>query len=109
MTITVKAPGGKSTKLNVSTVEPVTGLDVALTGSPKAGKAVTLKATLEPKNVGNKTVEWSVDVGEEIATISQKGQLKIAKGENAGTVITVTCRAMGAPDPIEKIVEIAVE
>lgn len=106
--LTVKAPDGKSAKANVSVLEPVTGFDVVLAGTPKAGATVTLKASLEPKNAGNKAVEWSVNVGEEIATINQKGQLKIAKDVEAGTIIIVTCRALGASEPIEKQYEVGV-
>jgi hypothetical protein len=109
VTVTVKAPGGKSAKLNVNTVEPVTGLELAVKGAAKPGKTVTVSAALEPKNAGNKALEWSVDVGEDVAAITQKGQVKIAKTAEAGTVITVTCRALGAPEPIEKTIEITVE
>ena len=109
VTVTVRAPGGKSAKLKVSTVDPVTGLELTVKGTPKAGKAVTVSAALEPKNAGNQALEWSLDVGEDVASITGKGQVRIAKTAPAGTVITVTCRALGAPEPIEKTIGITVE
>ncbi len=109
VTVTVKAPDGKSAKLNISTVEPVTGVTLAVKGTAKAGKTVNVTAALEPKKAGNKALEWSVNVGEDVATINAKGQLKIAKTAEAGTVITVTCKALGAPEPIEETLDITVE
>ena len=45
-------------------------------------------------------VQWSLDVGEDIATINEKGQLTISKTAPSGTKITVTCTALGAPTPV---------
>jgi hypothetical protein len=39
-------------------------------------------------------------VGEDIATINEKGQLTIGKEVASGTKITVTCTALGAPTPV---------
>ena len=109
ITVTVKEPGGKSAKLKVNVVEPVTGLELSTKGKAQAGKTVTVTAAMEPKKAGNKALEWSVDVDESIATISQKGQVKISKAAAAGTEITVTCKALGAPEPIVQTLVIIVE
>ena len=66
-----------------------------------------MKETIVPKQAGNKNVEWSLDVGEDIATVS-KGKVKIAKDAPVGTVITVTCTALGAPEPVVRTVQIEV-
>ncbi len=98
--IVVKEPGGKSAKLTVNVVPPVESVELAVNGKPKAGVRVNMTATLMPRNAGNKTVQWSLDVGEEIATISEKGQLTLGKEVASGTKITVTCTALGAPNPV---------
>ncbi len=106
--VTVKELGGKNAILKVNVVEPVT--DVTLTSKGKAapGKTVTVSASIQPKKAGNKTLEWSVD-NEAAATINNKGQVKIAKDAEPGTVITVTCRALGAPEPVTAELQITVE
>lgn len=107
ITVQVKEPGGKNAKLTVNVVEPVTDMELAVNGNPKPGSTVTVKETILPKQAGNKAVEWALDVGEDIATIS-KGKVKIAKTAPEGTVITVTCTAIGAPEPIVKTVQFTV-
>ena len=108
-TVTVAEPGGKNAKLAVNVVDPVESVELAAKGQAKPGKNVMVSAALAPKSAGNKNVEWSVDVDENIASINEKGQLKIAKEAAPGTVITVTCRALGAPDPVTAKLEITVE
>ena len=68
---------------------------------------MTVKETVLPKQAGNKTVEWKLDVGEDIATIN-KGKVRITETAEEGTVITVTYTATGAPEPIVKTVQIEV-
>ena len=109
ITVTVKEPGGKSGVLKINILQPVTGLTLTQKGKTKPGSAVTITAGLEPKTAGNKTLEWSVNVDESVATISQKGQLKIAKTAESGTVITVTCKALGAPEAITATIDVTVE
>ena len=98
--IAVKEPGGKNAKLTVNVVAPVESVELKVNGKPKAGGKVNIAAALAPKNVGNKAVQWSLDVGEEIATINEKGQLTIGKEVASGTKITVTCTALGAPNSV---------
>ena len=99
--ITVTEPGGKRFNLNVNIVEPVT--EVVLSGKETArpGNSVNVTAALSPRNAGNKTVEWSLDVGEDIATVNERGQIRISKEAPVGTKITVTCIATGAPEPVK--------
>ena len=99
-TIAVKEPGGKNAKLNVSVVDPVESVELSVKGNAKAGGTVTVSAALQPKTAGNKNLEWTLDVGEDIATIDAKGKVKISKEAASGTKITVTCKALGAPEPI---------
>ena len=106
-TVQVKEPGGKNAKLTVSVVDPVKELELTVKGTPKAGSTVTVQETILPKQAGNKTVEWTLDVGGDIATIT-KGKVKISKTAPEGTVITVTCTAVGAPEPVVKTVQITV-
>ena len=106
---TVKEPGGKTATLKVNVVAPVTGLTLSFKGKASPGKTVTITPAFEPKKPGNSSVEWSVNVGEDVATINNKGALKIAKDAAPGTVITVTCTALGAPEPVVATIEVTVE
>ena len=106
-TVAVKEPGGKNAKLNVNVVAPVETLELTMSGKAVPGGTVTVKAAIAPKNAGNKNLEWSLDVGEEIATISQ-GKVKISKEAPAGTKLTVTCKALGAPEAVTATLEIEV-
>ena len=108
-TVAVKEPGGKNAKLTVSIVEPVTEVTLAAKGKAQPGKTVTVTAALAPKNAGNRNLEWSLDVDETVAAIDAKGRVKIDKNAAAGTAITVTCRALGAPEPVTATLEITVE
>lgn len=107
-TATVTEPGGKKADVKVIVTDPVTDMELTVSGKPKAGSSVTVKAAILPNSAGNKDMEWSLDVGEEIATI-KKGVVKIMKGVPEGTVITVACTAAGAPEPVTKTVRIVVE
>jgi hypothetical protein len=107
-TIAVKEPGGKNAKLNVSVVQPVESVTLTVKGNIKPGGSVNVAADLQPKQAGNKNLEWSVDVGEDVATINAKGQVKISKEAASGTKITVTCKALGTPEPIVSTTEIEI-
>lgn len=106
--VTVKEPSGKNAAVKVNIVVPVESVELKVNGNPKAGGNVNIGAALSPRNVGNKALEWSVDVGEDIATISEKGQLRIGKEVPSGTKITVTCTALGAPTPVTASVVVEV-
>ena len=106
--VTVAEPGGKKVVVNASVVEPVTDLELSLGGKQVPGGTVSVKTAFTPKKPGNSKVELSLDVGEDIATITAKGNVKIAKTAPVGTVITVTCKALGAPEPIERTIQITV-
>ena len=58
--IAVSEPGGKTARLSVSVLEPVTGVELSLKGSARPGKTVAVVANISPKKAGNKTVKWSV-------------------------------------------------
>lgn len=105
--ITVTEPGGKKANVKVTVAEPVTAVELKAGGKAVPGGTVTVTAALTPKKPGNPALEWTLDVGEEIATVSN-GKVKISKTAPAGTVITVTCRALGAPQPVEAVLKIEV-
>ena len=107
--VTVSEPGGKTAQVKAVVAEPVTALELSVKGKAKAGGNVTVSATLTPAKPANKTLEWSVDVAEDVAVINAKGQVRISKTAPAGTVITVTCKALGAPEPVMAAVQITVE
>ena len=108
-TVTVSEPGGKKTTLPVTVVEPVEQIELSTKGGATPGKAVTVNAKLFPQTAGVKDLEWTIDADGSIATISPKGQVKIAKDAPAGTVITVTCKALGAPEPVTAELKLTVE
>ena len=106
--VTVTEPGGKNAAVNVTVTDAVTSVELTPKGKSAPGGAVTVAAVLQPKTAGNKQLQWSVDVGEDIATVNEKGQVKISKTAPAGTVFHVTCTALGAPEPVSATVEITV-
>lgn len=108
-TVVVAEPGGKKFTLKVSVVEPVTQVEVTAKGKPVPGGTVTLKAVLTPKNAGVKDVKWTVVTGGDAATVNEKGQVKISKEAKPGTVISVSCEAAGAPEPVSTLTSITVE
>ena len=97
--VTATEPGGKKASVSVNVVEPVQDVTLSVLGKAIPGLSFSVKASLSPKTAGVKTVLWSIDVGEDVAVIS-KGQVRVAKTAPVGTVITVTCTATGAPEPI---------
>ncbi len=107
--ISAKSPGGKYARVNATVMEPVKSLALSVKAAAKPGKTITVTAAIEPRQAGNKKLEWSVESPDGTASINQRGQLKIPKDAAAGTVITVTCRATGAPEPVEEKIEITVE
>lgn len=110
VTVTVSdAAKKKATAKFTVTDQAVTEVVILAKGTAAAGKTVTLSATFTPEKPANKEVTWAIDVDETIATINAKGQLKIAKDAPSGTVITVTCTALGAVQPVDAKMELTVE
>lgn len=108
-TLTVKEPGGKTATVKVSVVQPVESIQLSATGRPLRGGTVKMAASLKPGNAGNRKVTWSLDVGKDIATINEYGRLRITGEAPVGTVITVTCTALGAKEPVVETMQITVE
>lgn len=106
---TVTAPDGTKGLVRIRTVSPVESIALERKGKALPGKTVTYKVRFEPDKGIIKDVEWSIDVGEDIAVINEKGEIAIQSETVPGTVITVTCKALGAPEPVivpdEMIVE----
>ena len=105
--VTAKEPSGHTARLMVHVVQPVTEVQLKQVGKARPGATVTIEATLLPKKAANKKVTWEIDVDESVATIS-KGTLRIARTAPVGTVITVTCTALGAAEPVPGTIEITV-
>ena len=53
-------------------------------------------------------MEWYLDVDEGIATV-KNGVVQISEDAPVGTVITVTCVATGAKEPVESRIQFVVE
>ena len=98
--LTAAAPGGRRAELKISVRIPVESVSLSHDREPVPGGTVTFTADVKPKDAANRKVEWSVDVGPDIAAISASGKLTVKKGAPAGTQITVTCTASGAPEPV---------
>ena len=105
----VSAPGGKKAAVNITVTDPVNALSLTARGRMRPGGTVNLTAKLEPRSAGNKNLEWSLNVDASIATVDAKGQVKISREAAPGTVILVTCKALGAPEPVTETLEITVE
>ena len=105
--ITVTEPGGKTARVSVNVLRSVDDILLSVNGEGRPGSTVTLRASIEPKILWDTPLKWSVDVGEDIATI-ERGTLRISKDAPAGTVITVSCIAESAAEPVVKTVQIEV-
>lgn len=94
--------------MNVTVTDAVTSVELTPKGKFIPGGTVTVSAVLQPKTAGNKQLQWSADVGEDVASVNEKGQVKISKDATPDTVFHVTCTALGAPEPVSATVEITV-
>ena len=108
ITVDVKASGGRKARLTVNVADPVTALTLTAKGAAKPGASVKVSAATEPKNPANKALEWSLNVDEDIAAINDKGQIRISREAPQGTKITVTCKALGAPEPVTATLDLVV-
>lgn len=105
----VARAGGKTLKIKVLVADPVTAVEITHKGKNVPGGIMDFSGRLTPARPAVPDVLWAVDADESIAVISEKGRLKISKDAPAGTVITVTCTALGAPEPVSAACEITVE
>lgn len=94
VTITAKAKDGSGKlatfQLKIAKIH-VTKIKLKAKKSVKAGKKVTVKATVTPKNATNAKVTWSVNK-KKYAKINSKGVLT-AKKAGKGKTVTVTAKA----------------
>ena len=106
--VMVKEPGGKTAKLNVSVMQSVEDILLNVNGTARPGSQVTVKATIMPRNLWDRKVDWSLDVDEKTAKID-RGTVRIGKDVPEGTVITVTCTAEDAPEPVVRTIQLEVK
>jgi hypothetical protein len=107
--VKVAAPDGTSKVVPVKTVTAVESVELKRSGKPEPGGKVSYSVLFFPARGIADTVKWSLNVGEDIAQINEKGAVLISPDAAPGTVIRVTCRAIGAPEPIIATDEITVE
>ncbi len=100
--------GGEKDTIKVYVARAVTDLALTWKGKGAPGTSGTVKASVEPKEATYKDVSFSLDVAESVATINRNGTLKISRDAAPGTVITVTCTAEGAPEPIVRTITVTV-
>ena len=105
----VKDPAGKTAAATITLVDPITEVTIAARGTAQRGRSMTFSAVTEPKRGIDSRIEWSIDAGEDVAVISADGVLTIAAGAEPGTVITVTCKALGATEPLTVQEQVVVE
>ena len=110
-TVTVTEPGGKAGRVKVTILQPVTAVELSTKGntSPYPGNNISMVAKVLPKDASEKKITWALTTGEEYASITPRGTVKISKQAPAGTQITVTCTASGAPVPVTGTMVITVE
>ena len=106
--MTVTEPSGKKGTVNVKVVPAVENIELSLTRKTVPGGTVMVRADLLPKTVGKKDVEWSIDADEEIDGM-KNNKIRTAKTAPVGTVITVTCKALGAPEPVVRTIQFRIE
>ena len=106
--VTIASPSGKTARLNVRVVEPVQQVELALSGQPFPGGRVAVKSTLLPQTAANKQLEWSLNVDADVASINDRGRITISNQAAPGTKIIVTCKALGAPEPVVSTLEFEV-
>ena len=107
-TITATASNGKTSQKVVTVPEPIVVSEVSISAPASISTADTktqLNATVLPKNSENQKLTWSLNQsGQEIASISQKGLLKLKKDGKGkyktGTVKVTAKAASGVKDTV---------
>ena len=107
--VTVTEPSGWHVRLPVSVIEPVTSVKLSVTSKAYVGGKCWIIAEFEPAKPENAAVEWTLNVGEDVATINRMGLLSVSKNVPKGTLITVYCKALGAPEPVIGSIDLITE
>ena len=98
---------GKHEQIPVRVLIPVEKVNLRQGGRAIPGKTISIHVERIAVNADNKKVEWYLDVNEEIATV-KNGTVRISENTPVGTVITVTCVAVGAKEPVESSIQVVV-
>ena len=98
-TVTVKdTVSGKSAKAVFTLLTPVTAVEIDGPDTLAPGKGAQYKAVLTPEKPSSKKVTWTLEAGEEYATLSKEGKLTVKKDAPEGTEIVISCRAEGSSE-----------
>ncbi len=100
--------GGKTARVKVTVADPVTAVKISAKGKAVPGGTVSLGVKLTPARPAVPDVVWSVDTDGDVVPVLENGRLQIPKDAAEGTVIQVTCTALGAPEPVSQTIEITV-
>ncbi|MBQ9324572.1 MAG: hypothetical protein IJ246_02255 [Clostridia bacterium] len=100
---------GKQAKASITVLLPVESVSISGSDTVRAGSAATYRANVLPKNAGNQKVQWSVNVSSDIASISSSGYLTVKKGVPGGTLIEVTCTAIGTEKQVSAVKTVTVK
>lgn len=98
--VTVYEPKGKKANVEVIVKEPVTGLNLIVEDIVFPGGSTTIIPGISPDNASDTKLRWSLDVDDSIAVINKTGRLQINPRAEIGTIINVTCEALGAPSTL---------
>ena len=104
--LTVEA-GKAKLNLSVKVLVPVESVTLSRKDEVVPRKKIRFSSVVEPKNAGNKNVEWFLE-GSDLATIDQNGVLSVSADCPPGAKLTVRCRALGSGIPVETAEEIDV-
>ena len=107
--VQVTAPDGRKAEIKIKSFEAVKSLALKISGNPKPGGNVACRTAFTPERDILKDVKWSLDVDAETAVIDDRGIIHIHPAAEPGTVITVKCEALGAPEPVVATEKFTVE
>ena len=107
-TLTAKSSGGASTHVTLRVAKAIQKLKIVGEDFVRKGERLELSYKCTPRDVKISGVHWALDVGPEIATITNQGRLKPSASCPVGTVITVSCWPRGSDKSIVATREITV-
>lgn len=107
-TLTAQSSGGASTHVTLRVAKSIQKLKIVGESFVRKGDRLQLSYRCTPRDVKISGVHWALDVGPEIAIITNQGRLKPSASCPVGTVITVSCWPRGSGKSIVATKEITV-